>query len=167
MNKLIRLGLAGCLAGLLSASVIHRSAASGPPATCTATLTIFTTSPGTVTTSGPVTHYQDSGVGGRYNSGLLADYTISGAQNIMVNNVTQQSELQGSYTASGPGGSLVISYTGHVNLTTGMATGHLEALSGTGGFATFHWEGSIDAQLVRLTPPTFLATDSGFCQSAP
>jgi hypothetical protein len=167
MNKLIRLGLAGCLAGLLSATVVHRSAASGPPATCTATLTIFTTSTGTVTTSGQVTHYRDSGVGGFYSSGPLAGYSISGAQNIMVNNVTHQSELQGSFTASGPGGSVVISYTGHANLTTGMATGHFETLSGTGGFATFHWEGSIDAHLVSLTPPTFLATDSGFCQSAP
>jgi hypothetical protein len=167
MNKLIRLGLAGCLAGLLSATVVHRTAASGPPATCNATLTIFTTSTGTVTTSEQVTHYQDSGVGGSYTSGPLAGDTISGAQNIMVNNVTHQSELQGSYTASGPGGSVVIRYTGHANLTTGMATGHFETHSGTGGFATFRWEGSIDAHLVSLTPPTFVATDSGFCQSAP
>ena len=114
-----------------------------------------------------MTHYRDSGVGGSYTSGPLAGYTISGAQNIMVNNVTHRSELQGSYTASGPGGSVVISYTGHANLTTGMATGNFETHSGTGDFATFHWEGSIDAQLVRLTPPTFLATDSGFCHSAP
>jgi hypothetical protein len=48
-----------------------------------------------------------------------------------------------------------------------MATGHFETHSGTGGFATFRWEGSIDAPLVSLTPPTFVATDSGFCQSAP
>jgi hypothetical protein len=167
MKRLVRLGVAICLglaAVLLAAGL---AAAAGPPATCTAALTIATTSVGDVSTAGQVTHYRDSGVAGVYTSGPLAGYAFSGAQNIMVNNATNQSELQGQYTASGPGGALTISYTGHADLTTGAATGHFVATDGTGRFAGFHWEGDIAAQLVSLAPPTFLATDSGPCLTAP
>jgi hypothetical protein len=166
MKRLMRLGLAACLTALLSATALRGTEASGPPSTCSGTLTIFTSSVGTVTASGPVTHYKDSGVGGTYTAGPLAGYTLSGAQDIMVNSVTQQSELQGSYTAVGPGGSVVFRYTGHANLATGIATGHFETAGGTGDFAAFHWEGAINAQLVSLAPPTFLTADSGPCLSA-
>jgi hypothetical protein len=166
MKRLMRLGLAACLTALLSATALRGTEASGPPSTCSGTLTIFTSSVGTVTAGGPVTHYKDSGVGGAYTAGPLAGYTLSGAQDIMVNSVTQQSELQGSYTAVGPGGSVVFRYTGHANLATGIATGHFETAGGTGDFAAFHWEGAINAQLVSLAPPTFLTVDSGPCLSA-
>lgn len=167
MKRLMRLGLAGCLTALLSATALHPAAASGPPTTCTGGLTIFTTSLGTVTTDGPVTHFRESGVGGVYTSGPLVGYTLTGAQDIMINSTTNQSELQGSYTATGPGGSVIVGYTGHADLATGVATGHFETAGGTGDFATFHWEGAIDAQLVSMAPPTFLATDSGPCLTAP
>lgn len=163
MKRLIRIGLAGCLTALLSTTALRGAEAAGPPSACSGSLTIFTTSVGTVTASGPVTHYRGSGVGGAYTSGPLASYTLSGAQAIMVNSVTQQSELQGAYTAVGPGGSVVVRYTGHANLATGIATGHFETAGGTGDFAAFHWEGAINAQLVSMTPPTFLAADSGPC----
>ena len=126
-----------------------------------------TTSPGTVTTTGQVTHVRDSGVGGQYTAGFLAGYTLRGSQDNMVNNVTNHSQLQGTYTATGPGGDVVIRYTGHADLTSGVATGHFETAGGTGQFASFHWAGSISAQLVSLTPPTFHATVSGPCVSAP
>ena len=165
MKRFVRLGFAICLglaAVLLAAGLV---AAAGPPATCTAALTIATTSVGDVGTAGQVTHYRDSGVAGAYASGPLACYTFSGAQDIMVNNATQQSELQGQYTATGPGGTLTIRYTGHADLTTGAATGHFVATDGTGQFAGFHWEGDIAAQLVAAAPPTFQATDSGPCHT--
>jgi hypothetical protein len=141
--------------------------AAAPPATCTATLTIFTTTPGEVTTTGQVVHARDSGVGGQYTAGFLAGYAISGAQDIMANQQTNQSELRGSFVATGPGGTLTIRYTGHADLTTGAATGQFETHGGTGEFAGFHWSGSIAAQLVSLTPPTFIATDNGACHPAP
>jgi hypothetical protein len=166
MKRFMRLSLAACLTALLPATALRGAEASGPPSVCSGTLTIFTTSLGTVTAGGPVTHYRASGVGGAYMSGPLAGYTLSGAQDIMVNSVTQQSELQGSYTAVGPGGSVVVGYTGHANLVTGIATGHFETAGGTGDLAAFHWEGAINAQLVSLAPPTFLAADSGPCLSA-
>jgi hypothetical protein len=140
--------------------------AAAPPATCTATLTIATTSPGAVTTTGQVVHVRDSGVGGAYTAGFLAGSTIVGSQDIMVNQQTNQSELHGSYVATGPGGTLAIRYTGHADLTTGAATGHFETQGGTGQFAGFHWAGEIAAQLVSLAPPTFVATDSGTCHPA-
>jgi hypothetical protein len=165
MKRLARLGFAvwlGVAAVLLAVGV---AAAAGPPATCTAGLTIATTSVGDVSTTGQVTHYRDSGVAGVYTSGPLAGYAFSGAQDIMVNNGTQQSELHGQYTATGPGGALTIRYTGHVDLTTGAATGHFVATDGAGQFAGFHWEGDIAAQLVSPAPPTFQATDSGPCHT--
>jgi hypothetical protein len=94
MTPLLRLGLAGCLAALLVAVPLRGAAASGAHRTCSGTLTIFTTSVGTVTTHGSVTFYRDSGVGGSYASGPLAGYTFSGAQDIVVNTATAQSELQ-------------------------------------------------------------------------
>jgi hypothetical protein len=150
------LGIAAACAGPATAA---------PPATCTATLTIFTTTPGDVTT-GPVVHARDSGVGGQYTAGFLAGYTLAGSQDIMVNQQTNRSELHGSFVATGPGGTLEIRYTGHTDLATGAATGNFETHGGTGQFAGFHWSGSVAAQLVSLTPPTFVATDSGPCHPA-
>jgi hypothetical protein len=140
-------------------------ASAARPQTCTAGLTIFTTSVGTVRTTGQVTHFTESGVGGSYTSGFLSGYTLSGAQDIMVNNVTQKSELHGQFTAVGPGGTLTIRYNGHADLSTGAATGEFVTAGGTGDFADFHWTGKITAQLVSLAPPTFVATDTGPCHS--
>src|SRR5262249_39324869 len=142
MKHLVRLGLAAWVT-LLTFAVAAQVSAAGPPATCTAGLTIFTTSTGTVATTGVVTHFRDSGVGGQYTSGFLAGYAVSGSQDIQLNNRTQQSELHGSFVASGPGGSLTVRYTGHADLTTGAATGTFVAEDGTGAFAQFHWEGEI------------------------
>jgi hypothetical protein len=144
-----------------------RSASAAPPETCTASLTILTTSIGDVTTTGQVTHFRDSGVGGVYTSGFLSGYTLSGAQDIMVNNVTQKSQLHGEFTAVGPGGTLTIRYNGHADLSTGAATGEFVTAGGTGEFEDFHWTGKITAQLVSLTPPTFVATDTGPCLTRP
>src|SRR5438270_3037067 len=104
MKTLVRFGLAVSLTVLSGAVVVRPAAAAGAATTCTASLTIFTTSPGTVTTTGQVTHVRDSGVGGQYTAGFLAGYTLRGSQDIMVNNVTNHSQLQGTYTATGPGG---------------------------------------------------------------
>ena len=151
---------------LVTGTVLARPVAADPPTTCTSGLTIFTTSTGTVTTTGEVTHFQDSGVGGSFTSGFLSGDTLSGAQDIVVNNRTNQSQLHGSFTAVGPGGNLTLRYTGHVDLNTGAATGHFVSAEGTGQFGTFHWQGSTSAQLISLAPPTFVATDSGPCDSA-
>src|SRR5688572_3503860 len=92
------------------------TASAAPPQTCTADLVIFTTSVGSVSTTGQVTHFRESGVGGSYASGFLSGYTLSGAQDIVVNNVTQRSELHGEFTAVGAGGTLTLRYNGHADL---------------------------------------------------
>lgn len=162
MAHLVRLSTLLCLVAV--SCLAARPAAAAPPMTCTAGLTIFSTSTGAVNMTGQVTHYRDSGVGGFYTSGFLAGYTLSGAQDIMVNNNTNQSELHGFYTAVSPDGSstLTVRYTGHVDLNTGVSTGHFVASGGTGQLANFAWEGSIAAQLVRV--PIFTATDTGPCR---
>jgi hypothetical protein len=156
------------LAAAASVAVLAAGTASAaPPQTCTASLVILTTSVGTVKTTGQVTHYRGSGVGGSYTSGFLSGYALSGAQDIVVNTVTQKSQLHGEFTAVGAGGSLTIRYNGHVDLSTGAATGEFVTAGGTGVFADFRWTGKITAQLVSLAPPTFVATDSGLCHSRP
>jgi len=161
MNWKLVAALVASTAALAGAT---QAASAAPPQTCTAGLTISTTSQGTVSNTGQVTHFADSGVAGRYTSGFLAGYTLVGAQDIQLNNVTKKSELHGQFTATGPDGSLTIQYNGHADLTTGAATGDFVSVGGTGLFTGFHWTGKITAQLVSLTPPTFLATDSGPCK---
>jgi hypothetical protein len=141
------------------------SATAAAPATCTAGVTIFTTSTGDVSVTGNVTHFQNSGVAGSYTSGFLAGYTLSGAQNIQRNDATGQAVLEGQSVATGPDGTVTVHFTGSIDLTTGAAAGHFNVVSGTGAFAGFHWNGDISAQLVSLTPPTFVGTNSGFCTS--
>jgi hypothetical protein len=144
-------------------------AAAAGPGTCTADLTIATTSTGTVRQAGSVRFFRDSGVAGRYTSGVLAGYTFSGAQDIVLNDATQQSNLTGAYVATSPDGTstLAVRYTGHVDLTTGAATGHFVAAQGTGALRGFRWTGEIDARLVGLTPPTFTSRHRGPCFPAP
>ena len=113
------------------------------------------------------THFRDSGVGGSYTSGFLSGYTLTGTQNIEVNNASNRAHLEGRFVATGPTGSLTVRYTGRADLTTGAASGHFTTVGGTGSFAGFHWNGRIAAQLVSMKPPTFVATDSGFCHGAP
>jgi hypothetical protein len=165
MNRMLKVVLVvGMLLLAMAAPALAAPVAANGATTCSAGVTIMTTSTGTVRNTGQVTHYQDSGVAGMYTAGFLAGYTFSGAQDIMVNNVTNQSQLNGSYTATGPDGTFVVHYTGTVNLNTGASTGHFAVQDGTGMFAGFHWAGGITAQLISLTPPTFVATNSGMCQ---
>ncbi|HBY92766.1 MAG: hypothetical protein M5U01_03705 [Ardenticatenaceae bacterium] len=168
MKWRLRLSLSFCIGLLTVVLGAGTTVAAGPPTICTADLIIFTTDPGAATTTGQVTHFRESGVAGWYTSGILNGYTFSGAQDIMVNNKTHTSQLQGSYIATGPdNNSLTIRYTGHADLLTGIATGHFVTAGGTGAFANFHWEGEIAAHLISLTPPTFETTDTGPCHAAP
>ena len=155
--------LATPLAALAMLATTISPAAAEPLSNCTANLTIMTTSTGVERQAGPVELFTNSGVGGGYTSGFLAGYTISGAQDIVMNTETHKSVLTGQFVARGAGGTLTVHYVGRADLNTGAATGHFVAGSGTGSFTNFVWEGSITAQLVSLTPPTFHATDSGTC----
>jgi hypothetical protein len=134
------------------------------PHTCTAGLTILSTSVGDVNQVGNVTFFNNSGVGGSYTSGFPAGYTFTGAQDIQRNEVTHKANLKGHYTATGPGGSFDVTYVGHADLTTGAASGHFVARGESGQLANLFWVGDIDAQLTSLTPPTFLTTNSGLCR---
>jgi hypothetical protein len=154
-----------CLAAA-AAFVAVGGASASAPATCSAGVVIFTTSAGDVTVAGDTTHFRSSGVGGYYTSGFLSGYTLAGAQNIERNDATGRAVLEGQFVASGPAGSITVRYTGSVDLSTGAAVGHFTTVAGTGAFVGFHWSGDIGAQLVSLTPPTFVATDSGFCSGA-
>lgn len=151
------------VAALAVLATLVSPAAAQSVGTCTANLTIFTTSTGTVRQTGPVEFFTNSGVGGSYTSGFLSGYTINGAQDIVLNTQTNQSVLTGQFVASGPGGTLTVRYMGRADLTTGVATGEFVATGGTGAFKRFVWNGSITAQLVSLAPPTFHATDTGRC----
>ena len=164
---LIGAGLA--LGASLGALGTVPAVAAAGPATCTADLTIFTSSPGTSRPAGPVTVVRDSGVGGQYTSGFLTGYTIAGAQDLIVNSQTNRSQLHGSFVATSPdkGSTLTIRYVGQADLTTGAATGTFSSTRGTGTLSGFHWTGDITAQLVSANPPTFKATDSGVCFPAP
>jgi hypothetical protein len=163
MLRRIGLALAGPLAALALLVPVAPVAAAAPVGTCTATLTIFTTSPGTVQQAGPIQVFTNSGVGGRYTAGFLAGYTISGAQDIVLDTSTNQSVLTGQFVASGSGGTLTVRYVGRADLNTRLATGQFVASNGTGTFKDFVWEGTINAQLVSMSPPTFTATDTGPC----
>jgi hypothetical protein len=169
VNQILRRGLALGLAIGTAAAAALPAAAASLPSTCTGALTIATTSTGTVKTAGDIEIFQDSGVAGRYSSGPLAGDSFAGAQDIILNTATGQSELHGSYVVSAPGtaGTVTVRYTGHADLTTGRATGNFTANQGTGSLAGFVWVGTISAQLISLTPPTFTSTDSGFCLLPP
>jgi len=149
-----------------AATLVAGTATAAPPVTCTSGVTIFTTSPGDVSVTGNVTHFRDSGVAGSYTSGFLTGYTFTGSQNIERNDATGRAVLEGQYVASGPAGTLTFQFTGSVDLTTGAASGHFTVIDGSGAFTGFHWTGDVSAQLVSLTPPTFIGTNSGFCTSA-
>ena len=146
-------------------SLVAGTATAAPPVTCTSGATIFSTSMGDVSVTGNVTHFRDSGVAGSYTSGFLSGYTFTGSQDIERNDATERAVLEGQYVASGPAGTLTFHFTGSVDLTTGAASGHFTVVDGSGTFAGFHWTGDVSAQLVSLTPPTFIGTDSGFCTS--
>src|SRR5262245_31359813 len=106
LKPLARLALVAAsavLAGTGWAAAVP-SPAVAAPATCTAGLTIFTTSTGITRQAGDVTVFRGSGVGGQYTSGELQGYTLSGAQDIILDRATGQSELAGSYVATSPDG---------------------------------------------------------------
>lgn len=162
--KRLWLGLT-CLAAA-AAFLLPVGASAAAPPTCTAGVTIFSTSTGDVTVAGNTTQFRDSGVAGSYTSGFLSGYTLTGTQNIERNDKTQRASLAGQFVATGPDGSITVRYTGSVDLTTGAAVGHFTTIAGTGAFEGFHWTGDIALQLVSLAPPTFVGTDSGFCRGA-
>jgi hypothetical protein len=168
MMALLRRSLIALLIIVGSLALARPAVAATPPfGPCSAGLTIFTTSPGTVTTTGSVEQITGSGVGGQYTSGFLAGDTLSGTQDVTLNTATQQAQLIGMYTVTGPDGTLAVRYVGFANLATGQATGYFFTAGGTGTFAAFQWTGGIRAQLVSTTPPTFKAMDSGICGGAP
>jgi hypothetical protein len=167
VTRIVKLGIVAC-ALLASTLLTGRSAlADSGFTTCSANLTIFTTSAGTVTAAGQTTHIENTGVGGMYTGGFLAGYTISGAQDIAINNAINAAQLHGIFVATGSGGTLTLRYNGHADLNAGAAEGDFVTAGGTGQFASFHWTGTVTAQLISLAPPTFLAVDSGPCHSAP
>ena len=163
MKRLLRIGIGVCAVLVTLVLNLGGASAAGPAMTCTADLQIFTTTTGDVRSAGPITFFRDSGTSGMYMSGFLAGYQLSGTQDIMLNSKTGLSELHGSYTASGPDGTLTIRYNGHADTTTGAATGNFVTAGGTGVFADFHWSGSITAQQPVVGVPFFNATDSGSC----
>jgi hypothetical protein len=165
MHTLGRTGIALALAAAVGGGSAG-SAGAAPIGTCTAGLFIRTTSVGTVTQAGPVTIYRDSGVGGAYTSGFLAGYTITGAQTIIVNSASGQSEVAGQFVATGAGGTLQVRYTGRVDQATGAATGQFSATEGTGGFASFRWTGTISGQQIPGVP-AFNVVDTGLCSPTP
>lgn len=167
MQRLFRLGIGLCAVLITLVVSLGAVSAAGPAATCTADLQIFTTTIGNVRTAGPITFFRDSGTAGQYTSGFLSGYALSGSQDIMLNTSTGQSQLHGSFTVSGPDGTLTIRYTGHADTTTGAATGHFVTAGGTGAFADFHWSGSITAQQPVVGVPFFNATDTGTCHGLP
>jgi len=167
MYKLVRLVLVVWVALFAFASVARPTVAAAAAPTCTAGFTIASTTPGTVTTKGQYIFTRDSGVGGRFTSGFLDGYTFKGTQGFVIDTTTNKAQLLGSFTATGPGGTLTLPYTVNADLTTGAGSGYFFSTTGTGQFANFQWRGSITAQIINPSPTTFVVTATGPCSPTP
>jgi hypothetical protein len=132
---------------------------------CQTSFLVFTdpNNRGDISQRGQVTIARDSGVLGQYTSGRLDGYAINGLQDLIVNTVTNEAQIHGSFTATSPDGasSLMVRYSGHADLNTGIATGTFAASGGTGDFDGYRASGKIEATLVG--PATFEGVDIGLC----
>ncbi|KAB8142870.1 hypothetical protein F8S13_11480 [Chloroflexia bacterium SDU3-3] len=169
MNKSVRLILALWAALFAFAFVAQPSSAvaatvAAPTGTCSAGFTIATTSPGTVSMYGPLMVVRDSGVGGAFTSGFLAGYTFTGEQDYTINTSTNKAYLIGTFTATGPGGTITLPYVVKADMVTGAGSGYFASTSGTGEFANYLWAGELTAQIVNPNPTTFVVNATGNCE---
>jgi hypothetical protein len=138
-------------------------AASDP--NCQTAFFVFTdpNSQGAISQRGPIVRAKGSGILGSYTSGRFAGYSISGLQDITVNQVTGQATITGSFLATNPDGtsSFTFRYAGKADLNTGEATGSFVAYNGTGTLEGFRASGKIQAELVG--PAAFEGVDLGLC----
>jgi hypothetical protein len=165
MYKFVRLGLVAWIALFAFALAGYSPVAAEEPTICVADFIIGITTPGNVTSNGATTHADQSGVGGGFSSGFLAGYTFDGLMDYVIDHETNTAQLNGSFVATGPGGTITLPYKVHADLNTGAANGRFYSNGGTGEFANYRWSGDISAQLINPSPPTFQSTATGPCRS--
>jgi hypothetical protein len=160
--------LAGVLLALALVATVHASSGTAAAQTeaCATPFIVFTdpANPGTPVTRGPITTVRQSGLLGSYGGeGRFAGYAIDGSQTLIVNATTNSARVHGRFTATSRDGlaSFFVRYTGDVDLTTGVATGHFVAGDGQGALAGLRATGTIEAQLIG--PATFAGSDIGLC----
>jgi hypothetical protein len=158
--------IAATLSVLLLALGSGAPVTAAPPGDCSATFTIFSTSAGTVTTAGPVTHFRDAGVAGVF-SGVLdgtpVSGSIAGAQDVTRNDRSEQAESKGRLTATLAGGTVVVEFLAHLDLADGTGKGRARIVDGTGQFAGLRGSGDYTAQ--KQAPLTYQATILGHCKA--
>jgi hypothetical protein len=165
-TRTLRLALAVLILAAALLAAAGRGASAAPADGACRTPFFVATDPnnaGQVRQVGQETIVRESGVVGQYQGGRLDGYTITGMQALKINHVTNEAQIRGTLTATSADGasSLTVSYSGHADLNTGMATGSFVADSGTGEFAGFRANGTIEATLVG--PAAFQGFDVGLC----
>jgi hypothetical protein len=142
----------------------HRAAAAINP-DCQTSFLVFTdpNNIGQITTRGNTTKAKNSGVLGEYTSGRFDGFTISGEQDLSLNQATGKATIKGSFVATSPDGqsSFTLRYRGEANLVQAIATGNFQVIGGTGDLKRFRTSGKIDADY--LGNFTFSGVDIGLC----
>jgi hypothetical protein len=164
MYKFVRLGLVAWIALFAFALAGYSPVAAAESTTiCVADFIISITSPGDIESDEDRTRVEDSGVGGSFSSGFLANYPFKGLMDYEIDHETNTARLDGSFTATGPDGTITLPYRVYADMVTGAGTGRFDTADGTGRFDDFRWRGEITAQIINPSPTTFFATATGPC----
>lgn len=167
IRRLGRSAIVALLAVVLTTSfagVGSQRAAAGEPI-CQTSFLVFTdpNNLGQIKTKDNITKAKNSGVLGEYTSGRFDGYTISGLQNLTVNQATGQATIKGSFVATSPDGhsSITLRYRGEADLVQAIATGTFQAVNGKGDLKRYRASGTIEADY--LGNFTFSGVDIGLC----
>jgi hypothetical protein len=143
----------------------HRTVTAANDPSCQTSFFVFTdpNNFGDVTTKGNLVIARNSGVLGEYTSGRFDGYTISGLQDLRLNQATGKASIAGSFVATSPDGesSITLRYRGKADLIAAVATGTFRATNGTGELEGFRANGRIEADY--LGNFTFSGVDIGLC----
>lgn len=118
---------------------------------------------GAISTHGNIVRVHNSGIVGQYTSGRFTGFTISGLQEIILNQATGQATIRGSFVATSPDhhSSFTLVYAGRADLVANTASGRFRALDGTGDLKGYRASGTIAADY--LGNFTFSGVDIGLC----
>jgi hypothetical protein len=118
---------------------------------------------GNISTNGDIVRIHKSGIIGWYTSGRFEDFTISGLQELTLNQATGKATIKGSFVATSPDqeSSFTLTYTGRADLIANTANGRFHALKGTGDLKGLRASGTIAADY--LGNFRFSGVDVGLC----
>ena len=157
--------LAMTMMASFAASGGDRAVAAVNDPSCQTSFLVFTDPEnfGDVTTKGDIVKAKNSGILGQYTSGRFTGFTISGLQELTLNQATGKASIKGSFVASSPDGesSITLRYQGKADLIAAVATGRFRATDGTGELDGFRATGQIEADY--LGNFAFTGVDIGLC----